>query len=892
MTVAGPIQSDIAWLDAALRRVLLEQHGPKLANKVLGLFQRYADSPEAAGNRRLARTLADLNLEEIRAAVRLAAVRLELMNLAEDHHRLRVLRERGADHPEPPRRGSIAEAMAELRLRHADAPADALAQLDVELVLTAHPTDAKRRTIRHALRRIRKLLTEHDRTDTTPSERDAIEEQLHAVLTAMWQTDLVRPQPPTVRQEIQRGLNVARRLWGVVPQIYRDLRDASGLEVDLARPAPLRFGSWIGGDRDGHPYVTVNETRYALRAGRRMAVRLHLRTAGRLLIGLSLSSRKQPVDNAITRRIDKATRQWPAAKRRVDAEPPTELYRRFGRVIQWRLRQTLRERDGAYAGPGELLDDLQSMCDSLTSHRAQAVADDRLADWISQVHTFGFHMLRLDVRQDSRVYAEVIDELLSKSKLADGYLDADETQRRRILKRTRGKVDASQLGKLSENAVKSLDLFRLLRRQLEVAPESIGGHVVSMTHDVSDILAVHWLLAAARQDDEKRDPPLRAIPLFETIDDLQRAGGILRDLFADKSYRAQLKRQGNRQIAMVGYSDSTKDGGYLSACWSLYQGQVDMHEAADEAGVSLTFFHGRGGSLGRGGGPAARSITSLPAHTLHGAIRMTEQGEVLVERYDDRRIGYRHLEQIVGATLLTVNDADDTVPREWTKRIDECAAASLADYRRLVERDGFVEYFRTATPIDELERLAIGSRPSRRRKQTTLADLRAIPWVFAWTQSRHLIPAWYGLGSLTEAVDDPATLRQLRQMYRQWGFFRAVFDNAALAMAKFEPRIGKRYADLAPDHLQSIWQTIAEESKRAVGVIERITGEEHVLDNVTWLRDSVATRNPWIAPLNITQTLLLERLRAGETDDATAAQLRELLRKAIYGVAAGLRTTG
>jgi len=892
-----PLQEDIAWLDAALRRVVRHQHEPSLATRLEDLADALGQDDQAASHDRLARTLGTLDQTALQAALRLAALRLELMNVAEDHHRLRRLRHSGRQHPDPPRRGSIADAVNQLRRRDPEAPDEALAQLDVELVLTAHPTDAKRRAIRHALRRLRRLLTAHDATDTTPSERQRLEAQLDAVLTALWQTDLVRPNAPTVRQEVRRGLNIARRLWPVVPRIHRDLREAVGREPDRRRPAPLRFGSWIGGDRDGHPLVTARQTAYALEAGRRTALRLHQRAVARLLPGMALSTRKQPVDALLTERLEAAAARYPDAARRIDAEPPNELYRRFLRMVQWRLWQTRDRADGAYTRPERLLDDLLAVRRSLEHHRAQRVAADRLADWIAQVHTFGFHMLTLDVRQDSRVYVEVIDELMRAADLHDGYADADETTRRRLLMQSHGRIEVARPQQLSESATQTLDLFRLLRQKLSEAPESIGGHVISMTHQVSDVLAVLWLLAAARDAGDTDDPPLRVIPLFETIDDLTRSGQVLRELFDNRAYRAHLQRLGQRQTAMIGYSDSTKDGGYLAACWAQYRAQERMHAVAEDAGVTLTFFHGRGGSLGRGGGPAARSITSLPAHTVAGHIRITEQGEVLVERYDDRRIGYRHLEQVVGAVLQTVSDADDPPPADWSAAMDRWADASYQAYRALVEQDGFVEYFRTATPIDEIERLAIGSRPARRRAQATLADLRAIPWVFAWTQSRHLIPAWFGLGVLAEAIDDPAQLAELRRMYARWGFFRATFDNAALAMAKYEPGLGRRYAKLTARRLHPIWARIDGEAKRATGVIEAVTGVDHVLDNVTWLRDAVAARNPWLRLLNLAQVQLLERLRRDEpSQDHDRKREREreryMLRKSIYGIACGVRTTG
>lgn len=893
MKPSSEIKQDIEWLDAALWRVVEEQHGRPLADKLAGLFH----ASQAPGGEdpfgQVARRLRGYDGEALRAAIRFAAIRLDLMNLAEDRFRLQTLSRRSQDHPRKPRRGSIADAAAQLRRRPPGcSPAEALRRLSVELVLTAHPTDAKRRTIRHGLREVRSQLDAHNEAELTEERRMRIESRLHAALTAVWQTDLVRPVPPTVRQEIQRGLNVARRLWSVVPRIDRDLREALEQEISFDRAVPLRFGSWIGGDRDGHPLVTVRETVYALRAGRRLALRLHARTAIRRVLGLSLSTRKQPVDTDLRRRVDRAVRRWPALAPRVEADPETELYRRFGRIIHWRLLRTLRDREGAYEHPGELLDDVRCIHESLCAHRAHAVAAEALADWIVQIRTFGFHMLALDVRQDSRVYAEVIDELLRKTGAAADYLQSDEARRRILLERTRGRLELNGLKGLSEAARQTLDLFRLLRRRLARCPESIGGHVISMTHQVSDVLAVPWLLAAVRGPQERQDPSLQVIPLFETISDLDRCRQVLNDLFAEASYRRLLDSQGRRQTVMIGYSDSTKDGGYLAACWRMYQAQIAMHEVADAHGVDLSFFHGRGGSLGRGGGPAARSIKSLPAHTVNGRIRITEQGEVLVDRYDDRRIGYRHLEQIVAATLLTIGDGHDRTPARWTRLLAERAASALQSYRSLVEDDAFLTYFRMATPIDEIEQLQIGSRPSRRRMQRSLEDLRAIPWVFAWTQSRHMIPAWYGLGGLLPATEDREQIETLRVMYERWGFFRATIDNAALAFAKLQMDIVRRYAGLVPEAARSICDRVETEAARVTEVIGQITGFKHILDNTEWLRDSVEARNPWVCVLNLAQVLLLRRLRSGELSEHEAEDARELVRKTIYGVASGLRSTG
>ena len=459
---------------------------------------------------------------------------------------------------------------------------------------------------------------------------------------------------------------------------------------------------------------------------------------------------------------------------------------------------------------------------------------------------------------------------------------------------------------LSQPAAETLNLFQLLHSAIKTfGPNCLGSHIISLTSTPSDLLTVLWLWRWAQT---AGSPPgtdvaaltnqLAIVPLFEKIGDLKRGPATLEAILEHPLYAAHVARQDSRQIVMVGYSDSTKDGGYLAACWGLYRAQSDLQRVADRFGVRLTFFHGRGGSLGRGGGPAARGIYSLPPDALDGSLRLTEQGEVLAERYDDDQIAYRHLEQVTTATLLASALPARTAKPAWAGLMEQLSRRSYEVYRQLVDQPGFIEFFGSATPIDEIESLNIGSRPARRRGERTLADLRAIPWVFSWTQNRSLIPAWYGLGSaLVELLDsNPAGWQTVYEMYRQWPFMQATIDNAALALAKADTFIASRYADLVQNEevRQRIGTMISTERDRARRAILALTDGADLLSTTPWLQASIDARNPYIDPLNLIQIELIRRRRSlsAETPAEDAERLRGLLRLTVQGIAAGMRTTG
>jgi phosphoenolpyruvate carboxylase len=904
-----PLRRDIHLLGDLLGEVIREQAGAEgfeLEEEVRRL-SRARRAGDATAEGKLRTLLEGLGLPELRVIARAFTIFFDLANLAEDRHRVRVLRAREqAAHPGP-RPESLAEAFQ--RIRAAGVSPEALRRLlqafSIEPVFTAHPTEAKRRTVRGILGRIRAILAELDAPDRLPREREELLRRLRAELTTLWQTDLTRVRRPSVMDEVENGLSFfVRTLWSLTPRLYREFQaalQASYPEIPDPPPLFLRFGSWIGGDRDGNPRVTAEVTAQTLRRHRQVALSLHLQQARELFVALGVSTRQAPVSPALAQALADAEARWPAIRERLSALSPYEVYRRWISVIAWRLEQTLAwdpmsepPPEGAYRSARELVEDLERMWESLTAHRGARIAEGLLWDWRIQAQVFGFHIARLDIRQEARRHAEAIAELLAAAGIGADFTRLPEEEQLALLTETLPRAGSiAAQANVSPETDEVLAVFRLLRRAAAAyGPESLGPYIISMARGAADVLAVLWLMSAAN---DLSEPPafLRVAPLFESIDTLREAPRILARILAWPLYRAHLKRQGDHQIVMVGYSDSTKDGGYLAAAWALYRAQAEIVRVARAYGVTLTFFHGRGGALGRGGGPAARSILGLPPDAVAGRLRMTEQGEVLAERYDDPHIAHRHLEQVIGATLL-VSALPSPEPHEaWIEAMEQMSEAAYRAYRELLEAPGFLTYFEHATPIDGIEQLPIASRPPRRRPQRRLEELRAIPWVFSWTQCRHLLPGWFGLGSGVEAFvrqAGPAGWQRLEEMHQRWPFFRAVLADAALALAKTDLGIARAYAELVPDPAarEAIWSRIEGEYHRTRRAILRITGLPDLLEDIPWLKRSIQVRNPYVDPLNFIQILLLRRWR----ERPEAEELREALWLTIQGVAAGLRTTG
>jgi phosphoenolpyruvate carboxylase len=913
------LRRDVRMLGDMLGEMIIELAGSAafgLVEEIRQLSRRRRSGDHTAAPE-LAARIASLNMSEARVVARAFSVFFDLANLAEDRHRIRVLRNREeAQHPHPIGE-SIGAAIVKLHEAgfSAEQVQEAIDRLSIELVFTAHPSEAKRRSIRAKLRRIRHALQELDRQDLLPRERQRLESRIRTELTVLWQTDFLRSSRPTVLEEVARGLSITPRLWEVVPQVYEAMRRAletayPGHEFQI--PVFLRFGSWMGGDRDGNPNVTAPITRQTLIWLRETAINQHLDVSDRMYDFLSISVREIEADPLLMRRLEEAAAAWPELAAVLEEVAPLEVYRRWIAVIQWRLRQSLQmlpggsSAVGAYRHGRELRADIQIMCDSLRTHHSRLLAESEVQQWLDLTQVFGLHLTRLDVRQDARRYREILTEILCGLGLADNFGALEEEARCELLSRTMPWRQPIPTEKLSPLACDTLELFRLLQQALvDFGPDCIGGHVISLTQCPSDVLSVLWLwrwaqgaATEASPSSSAAAPELRIIPLFEKINDLRNSPRTLSAILTHPLYRDHVTRLQDRQIVMVGYSDSTKDGGYLAACWGLFEAQSELHRVAQRHGVSVTFFHGRGGSLGRGGGPAARGILSLPPEALDGNLRLTEQGEVLAERYDDPQVALRHLEQVTWATLIASAMPGPEIRPAWREMMEELSRKSLASYRELVEQPGFIPFFETATPIEEIENLPIGSRPARRRGERTLDDLRAIPWVFSWTQNRCLIPAWYGLGTSLSEVKyrDRASWQTVCEMYRQWPFLQATIDNATLALAKADMSIAQYYSELDEneEERQRCWGLIARERDRARQAVLDLVGANELLATTPWFRGSIDVRNPYIDPLNLIQIELLRRRRTLPADapEQERQQLRDLLRLTVQGIAAGMRTTG
>ncbi len=914
------LREEIRMLGDLLGRVLREQAGDDAFNLVEQVRELAKQRRKGSKNaeQQLQELLCGLSLQQLSPLIHALSVFFDLANLAEDRHRVRVLRRRDRSQDHTTRRDTLAAAVANLREASSD-PADVQHLLDrmhVELVFTAHPTEAKRRSIREKVRDLRQHLYQLDRRDLLPREQRRLLDLLHADITGLWQTDSVRFRRPSVLEELDRSLFFAGNLWDVTPTLYRDLREALDEQYpghEFTMPGLLRYGTWIGGDRDGNPFVTADVTRTALHTLRREALRRHIAQAQRTRRNLSMSMRKVDVYRELLEAIDTAIARWPQLDDIVSHLSRFEPYRRWIRIIEWRLAIAAEADllnplpEGAYDDSRTFVEDLHLMRRSLHGNGGDDIAEAHLEDWICQADVFGFHLMRMDIRQESSWYHAVMDELLRAAGVHDAYASLNEAQRQRVLTDSMSQAIHIDESALSEQASETLALFRLLAAVCAMSgADALGVHIISMTHHPSDVLVVLWLSqwAAAERGLPENRLPMPLAPLFETIDDLERAPQTLDAILSNSSYAAHARATGGKQVVMIGYSDSTKDGGYLSACWNVYNAQQTMWEAVAAHNVDVVFFHGRGGSLGRGGGPAARSILSLPPNTLNAGTRITEQGEVLAERYDDPHIAHRHLEQVVSALMqrAIIDKRGDTTQTDRSRGIlqnvmSELASQSRETYRDLVDHPGFIDYFEQATPISQIEQLPIGSRPSRRGGNRTLESLRAIPWVFSWTQSRHLLPAWYGLGAAIDALlhnHAELSASDLHRLYKQQLFFRATIDNAALALAKTDLGIARLHASLVEDDSTrtAIWSRIESDFERSRSTVLNILDQRKLLADIPWLKRSIEVRNPYVDPLNLIQLELFRRWRAQPEDSAEADAIANLIRLTIQGIAGGLRTTG
>jgi phosphoenolpyruvate carboxylase len=908
---------DVSFLGRILGDVLREQGGDGLFNAVERLrvacrHHRQYHCGEAAHE--VADLVATLPLQEAGAVCRAFTMYFHLINIAEENHRIRRLAEREAATYPAPRAESILDALLALRDRGLQAPEvrALLDSLDIRPVFTAHPTEARRMTLLRQLQRIAGVVADLDVT-VSPQARSRLTAQLYAEVTDLWQTDELRLSDRTVLDEVRNGLYyVDDSVFDVVPSIYRDLRDAFAQVYPDERwePAtPLTFGSWIGGDRDGNPYVTAAITERTLRMHAALALTKYIDATRALIDRLTPSDRLVGCSEALRASLREDAAAFMVRGIDVGAVWPDEPYRRKLTLVMWRLQATqalnpeaVGRPDGEehaappYGDPDEFARDLELMAESLHDHGGGRIADEGLQDLRWQLACFGFHLTRLDIRQHRDRHLAAIDELLP----AAGFAALNDGERAALLSRLllEGPAPIDRMA-LSPEARETLDVFEVVRRmQDELGHAAVDTYIVSFTTGPGDLLAVVYLASLAGLIDLSNGVSrLRVVPLFETAADLDAAPRIVSDLLRNDVYVRQMKAWDRRQEIMLGYSDSAKDASFLTANVRLYRAQQALTALADEHDVRITFFHGRGGAIGRGGGPLQRAILGQPAGTVRGRVKVTEQGEVLFTRYANPGIAHRHLEQLVSAVIRAA--APQTQPEvrleEWEARAERMASTSRASYRDLMsDEDSFVRFLDEGTPLRSIVRLRIASRPARRSDGVfRLSDLRAIPWVFAWTQARWGLPGWYGLGSALAAEIDTGGLDELRQMYRAWPFFRWVVDAAQISLGKADLDTAESYLRLVHDpELQTRYaQHLRDEFARSVAGVNAVVGQERLLDSWPVLQRSIALRNPYVDPMSHLQVRCIAELRA-DPDGADAQVLRSIVDRSITGIAAGLQNTG
>jgi phosphoenolpyruvate carboxylase len=771
--------------------------------------------------------------------------------------------------------------------------------LGIELVFTAHPTETKRRTLLAKLQRLAGILRSRSQPESTPNSSLLEEETIEREISSLWLTDRSRTFKPEVKDEARTGLwYFDTTLIETLPRLQLDMERALARHYPGVR-APRRwltFGSWIGGDRDGNPEVTAATSADVLVLHRRLAIQKLRSTAGELAHTLTVSDRRDSVVPALRRELREdlhLSKHLDELEKRYPHEP----YRLLLGVLHERLGQARDElRDGQALLGGSVVgsclarttvsETFDTIRAGLKAGRGVMLADGDLAAATTQFEVFGLHTARLDLRQHSAWHEAAIAEVLGRP----DYPGLAEAQKRSALLgaiASSGRLGAPEIARFSAETRNILDPLVLAREAaLVLGPEALGIYIISMTNGLSDILEVELLQRLAGSS-------LPIAPLFETLDDLERAPVVLEDLFALPGHRPA------HQHVMLGYSDSNKDCGYITANWALFKAQESISRVCRDAGVALTLFHGRGGSIARGGGPAAKAILAQPAGLRDGTIRVTEQGEVLSTRYHDPDLAHRILEQMAYGVMLGIRSAgtEATAPHEWRETMEEMSRAGFEAYKALVHDDpDFLVFWRQATPIDEIGNLKLGSRPSYRRATKSVADLRAIPWVFSWMQSRFNFPGWFGLGSALNAVlkRGPKERERLRAMHAGWPFFQTLIDNAQLTMRKADMGIASLYAGLVDDAKirRRMLGLLGAEFERTERAILAVTGQKRLLGREPVLLRSVELRNPYIDPLNYIQVDMMRRLRGGNLEAGDAEGVRAVIELTINGISGGLKNTG
>jgi phosphoenolpyruvate carboxylase len=898
------LRADIRRLGAELGNALTRQHGAQLLDLVervraLTKSVRLTGNEEAGAE--LEQVLGSLSIPDAINLVRAFSAYFYLANVAEQSHRVGDLAMTDENRTIAATVDRILEANLDPELIAA-----VLGRLELRPVFTAHPTEAARRTLLTKLRRVAELLGERSDPRRTESERVRIDRRVAELIDQIWQTDELRANRPTPMDEARSAVFYLDQLASdVLPELGDEIAvQLSRLTEEPVSGPVIRFGTWVGGDRDGNPNVTPELTMQVLEMQHEHGLRALIEHIEAVAEELSMSARIHGITEELSASLDADRDALPAVWERFKILNADEPYRLKCAYIHQRLRNTQKRIAGDarhipgkdYLRPDELGSDLRLMADSLRENAGQLIANGALMRVIRNVETFGFHLATMDVREHAEQHHDVLIQLYER--LGVDYASLDRDERLRMLADELGnrRPLASPVTPLEGRAAVTFETFHAIRRAHErFDPGVIESYVISMTQGVDDVLAAAVLARDAGLIDlHAGTAVIDIVPLFETIEELRRAGELLDSMLSSPAYRKIVELRGNTQEVMLGYSDSNKFGGITTSQWEIYKAQRLLRNTAQNHGVTLLLFHGRGGTIGRGGGPTHQAILAQPFGTIHGGIKVTEQGEVISDKYGLPGLATRNLElalsSVLEASLLhRVSRQPKDVLDRWTETMELVSQAAFGAYRGLVDSEGLVEYFLSSTPVEELGEMNIGSRPSRRPGGGTgLDDLRAIPWVFGWTQSRQIVPGWFGVGTGLAAAREAGAWDVVEEMQEKWLFMQTFVSNVEMTLTKTDLAIASRYVRqlVDPKH-HHLFDTITEEYVRTSEEIARITGNA-LLDRLPILQRTLAVRDYYLDPLNYLQVSLLERSRAGEQDE----QLERALLLTVNGIAAGMRNTG
>ncbi|NOX08515.1 MAG: phosphoenolpyruvate carboxylase [Gammaproteobacteria bacterium] len=913
-----------------LGNVLKQYAGREVFNSVEKLRKGYIQLRSNEDQRlrdRLTRLIIDMEPQHTTHVVRAFSIYFSLVSIAEEafqhSQRRRIIRKN-----EPKWVGSFGHTIDELHRDGVDAEQmeKLLSEICYIPVFTAHPTEAKRRSIMVILQRIFRISEKLSDPRHSKHQRADIIANLESQIQILWKTDEVRVRRPRVRDEIRNGLFYFREsLFKAIPTAYRYLENALNKNYDqpfnaLKKANIIRFGSWIGGDRDGNPNVKPETTELALRMHMQEALTEYLSHTRALTRMLTHSVVLCHPSSEFLTSLEKDNQSFPGAFKDHPHRYSQEPYRRKLSIMSYRLKKNLKklaiqldENDNTdtsdwnepYTSEFELLHDLHLIHSSLHGHGDGNIADQELKDLIRLVETFGFYLMQLDIRQESTRHSNAIDDICQQISGDQNYANMDEIARRHYLTQTISKAQEITLdrSRLKEDTQEILAVFDVMvKMRKEISPAAFGNYVISMTHHASHVLEVMTLASLCNMAGKKNNEwfcDIQISPLFETIEDLFHTEEVLTCLFDDPVYRELLKVSGNRQEVMLGYSDSCKDGGILASTWNLYNAQRQILQIAQEKKVECRLFHGRGGTVGRGGGPTHEAILAQPDGTVHGQIKFTEQGEVLSHKYSHTETASYEISMgITGLIKASKNRIKDISPdnQEYLDIMTEITASGEEAYRQLTEKtDGFLDYFYEITPVTEIGLMNIGSRPSHRASGNRSKDsIRAIPWVFGWAQARHTLPAWFGIGhAISRWKDnDPARLAKLQKMYKEWPFFHALLSNTQMALFKADTNIAQEYSYLMADPASAkrIYALIHEEFELTVKQIMEVAGVDLLLEENPTLHLSLIRRKPYLDPLNHIQINLLKQFRG--SDEAGKERYLPPLLRSINAIATGMRNTG